>query len=97
MVQLLKPFSVDVAILPINGNDPSRKVAGNLNYREAAELGKAINASCVIPCHYNMFTFNTANVNDFVKEAEEIKQQYTVLRGGERFNNNDLQKRGGCE
>jgi Predicted Zn-dependent hydrolases of the beta-lactamase fold len=33
MVDLLKPFAVDVAILPINGNDPSRKVAGNLNAR----------------------------------------------------------------
>ena len=42
MVDLLKPFAVDVALLPINGNDPARKVAGNLNCKEAAELGKAI-------------------------------------------------------
>ena len=87
MVNLLKPFKVDVAILPINGNDPARKVAGNLNCKEAATLGKAINAGCVIPCHYDMFTFNTADVNDFVKEAEKIKQAYKVLRGGERFEN----------
>jgi L-ascorbate metabolism protein UlaG (beta-lactamase superfamily) len=87
MVNLLKPFKVDVAILPINGNDPARKVAGNLNCKEAATLGKAINAGCVIPCHYDMFIFNTADVNDFVKEAEKIKQAYKVLRGGERFKN----------
>jgi L-ascorbate metabolism protein UlaG (beta-lactamase superfamily) len=30
MVDTLKPFEPDVAILPINGNDPARKVAGNL-------------------------------------------------------------------
>jgi L-ascorbate metabolism protein UlaG (beta-lactamase superfamily) len=84
MVDLLKPFSVDVAILPINGNDPTRKVAGNLNYKEAAELGKAIGAKCVIPCHYDMFTFNTADVSYFIKEAEKINQSYKVLQGGER-------------
>jgi L-ascorbate metabolism protein UlaG (beta-lactamase superfamily) len=49
MVDLLKPFAVDVAILPINGNDPSRKVAGNLNCEEAGMLGKAIGAKLVIP------------------------------------------------
>jgi L-ascorbate metabolism protein UlaG (beta-lactamase superfamily) len=82
MVELLKPFAVDVAILPINGNKPERKVAGNLDCKEAAELGKAINASCVIPCHYDLFTFNTADVNDFINEAEKIKQSYKVLKGG---------------
>jgi L-ascorbate metabolism protein UlaG (beta-lactamase superfamily) len=88
MVDLLKPFRVDVAILPINGNDPSRKVAGNLNCEEAARLGKAINAKCVIPCHYDMFEFNTADVNDFMKEAKKIDQPYKVLKGGEKFTGN---------
>jgi L-ascorbate metabolism protein UlaG (beta-lactamase superfamily) len=85
MVDLLKPFSVDVAILPINGNDPARKVAGNLNCKEAAELGKRIGAKTIIPCHYDMFTFNTADINYFIKEAEKINQPYKVLQGGERF------------
>ncbi len=87
MIDLLKPFKVDVALLPINGNKPERKVAGNLDCKEAAELGKAINAGCVIPCHYDMFSFNTADVNEFVKEARRISQPYQVLRGGERFSN----------
>jgi L-ascorbate metabolism protein UlaG (beta-lactamase superfamily) len=85
MVDLLKPFNVDIALLPINGNKPERKVAGNLDCREAAELGKAINAKVVIPCHYDMFEFNTADVSEFVMEAEKINQPYKVLKGGERF------------
>jgi L-ascorbate metabolism protein UlaG (beta-lactamase superfamily) len=85
MVDLLKPFSVDVALLPINGNKPERKVAGNLNCREAAELGKAINAGFVIPCHYDMFEFNTADVNDFIIEANKLNQPFKVLKGGESF------------
>ena len=88
MGDILKPFSPDVAILPINGNDPIRKVAGNLNCREAAELGKAINASLVIPCHYDMFSFNTADVKEFAREADKINQRYKILEGGERFSNN---------
>ena len=85
MVDALKPFAVDVALLPINGNDPARKVAGNLNCREVAELAKAINAQCVIPCHYDMFAFNTADVNDFVNEAKKINQLYHVLKIGGHF------------
>ena len=85
MVSLLTPFEVDLALLPINGNDPSRKVAGNLDCREAAHLAKAIHAKCVVPCHYDMFSFNTADVNEFIKEATKIDQPYRVLRGGERL------------
>jgi L-ascorbate metabolism protein UlaG (beta-lactamase superfamily) len=85
MIDLLKPFAVDIAMLPINGNDPTRKVAGNLDCTEAAALSKAIDARCVIPCHYDMFEFNTANVNEFIKEAEKTEQPYKVLKGGERL------------
>jgi L-ascorbate metabolism protein UlaG (beta-lactamase superfamily) len=87
MVDLLKPFNVDVALLPINGNNPERKVAGNLDCKEAAALGKAINAKMVIPCHYDLFGFNTADVNEFIVEAEKINQPYCVLKGGEKFEN----------
>lgn len=85
MVTHLKPYNVDVAILPINGNDSSRKVAGNLDATEAAELGKRINAKLVIPCHYDMFCFNTADVHEFEKQAMNRNQPYIILKGGEHF------------
>ncbi|MFT3682210.1 MAG: MBL fold metallo-hydrolase [Ferruginibacter sp.] len=88
MTDLLKPFNLDVALLPINGNKPERKVAGNLDCIEAATLGKAVNARCVIPCHYDMFSFNTADVNEFAAAAKEIDQTYKVLRGGEKYTSN---------
>lgn len=83
MVELLRPFKVDVAFLPINGRDPKRGVAGNLDCSEAVELGKAIGAQYVVPCHYDMFEFNTADVRDFEKEAKREKQDYKVMRNGE--------------
>lgn len=88
MIDLLKPFAVEVAMLPINGHEAARKVAGNLNCEEAAALGKGINARWVIPCHYDMFTFNTADVNNFVKASRKLNQPYQILKGGERFTSN---------
>jgi L-ascorbate metabolism protein UlaG (beta-lactamase superfamily) len=85
MEDLLKPFVIDLALLPINGNKPERKVAGNLDCREAATLAKAIGAKLIIPGHYDMFAFNTADPQDFAREAEKINQPYRILSGGERF------------
>jgi L-ascorbate metabolism protein UlaG (beta-lactamase superfamily) len=85
MERILEPFHVDVAFLPINGNDPARGVAGNLNTSEAAQLGKKIGARYVIPHHYDMFTFNTANVLDFAAEAEKFQQPYVVLKHGQKW------------
>jgi L-ascorbate metabolism protein UlaG (beta-lactamase superfamily) len=82
---LLKPFHIDIALLPINGNDPSRGVAGNLNAKEAAGLGKSIGAALVIPCHYDLFAFNTANPKEFEAIAEEIGQPCHVLELGGHF------------
>lgn len=82
---LLKPFAIDVAFLPINGSDPQRGVAGNLNTREAAHLGKSIGARFVVPHHYNMFAFNTADPENFRREAEKAGQRYFIPQHGERI------------
>lgn len=76
---------VDVAFLPINGNKPERRVAGNLDGPEAAVLAKAIGAKVVIPCHYEMFEFNTASPETFVAACQEIGQPFQVMRCGERL------------
>jgi L-ascorbate metabolism protein UlaG (beta-lactamase superfamily) len=90
MPELLKPFEVDLALLPINGNDPARGVAGNLNSEEAAWLGKEIEAGIVIPCHYDMFTFNTADTKELEKEAQKIGQPYRILKIGGHLSSNEL-------
>lgn len=92
MAPRLRKFGIDVALLPINGRSPERRVAGNLNAREAAALGKDISARIVIPCHYEMFTFNTADPGEFVEAAEATGQPYHVLRCGERWDSRSLGK-----
>jgi L-ascorbate metabolism protein UlaG (beta-lactamase superfamily) len=75
----------DVAILPINGSAPERRVAGNLDGLGAARLARAIGAGVAVPCHYEMFTFNTASPADFVAECERTGQPFRLLRSGQRM------------
>jgi L-ascorbate metabolism protein UlaG (beta-lactamase superfamily) len=85
MVERLRPFRVDIAILPINGK------VGNMSGREAARLAKDIGAKLVIPCHYDMFEFNTADpADEFIPECQRLGQPYRVLQLGERFSSTEV-------
>ena len=70
---------VDVACLPINGK------LGNLGGPEAARFAQLVEASLAVPCHYDMFEFNTASPDAFVAECERLGQPYRVLELGERL------------
>ena len=85
LAEKLRAFApIDLALLPINGNKSERRVAGNLNGREVAQLAHAIGARCVVPCHYEMFEFNTADPHElFIPECERLGQPFRVLRAGE--------------
>jgi L-ascorbate metabolism protein UlaG (beta-lactamase superfamily) len=81
---------IDIALLPINGDQPERRVAGNLNGTEAATLARDIGARMAIPCHYEMFEFNTASPDEFVATARQLGQPHRVLRCGERWSSSEL-------
>jgi L-ascorbate metabolism protein UlaG (beta-lactamase superfamily) len=81
----LQAYSIDAAILPINGSRPERRVAGNLDGAEAARLARSIAARTVIPCHYEMFAFNTETPDLFEATCRQIGQRYNTLRCGERL------------
>jgi L-ascorbate metabolism protein UlaG (beta-lactamase superfamily) len=85
MSEKLRPFKIDVALLPINGRAPERRIPGNLFGREAAQLAKDIAAKLVIPCHYEMFEFNTASPDEFIEECHRLEQPFKVLRCGEQW------------
>jgi L-ascorbate metabolism protein UlaG (beta-lactamase superfamily) len=90
LVEWLTQWRIDVMLLPINGRDPARGVAGNLNAREAARLAHKAGARLVIPCHYDMFEFNTADPGQFVQAAAELRQACRVLCNGERWSSSDF-------
>lgn len=90
MVERLRPCKIDVALLPINGRVPERRVAGNLSASESSQLGRAIAARTVIPCHYEMFEFNTADPRDFAVACKKVGQPCHILRCGERWESTSL-------
>jgi L-ascorbate metabolism protein UlaG (beta-lactamase superfamily) len=79
------PF--DVLFLPINGRNPARGVAGNMSASEAVELAARVLPRFVVPHHYDMFTFNTVPVEEFVEAARSLPRRVSprVLRCGERW------------
>jgi L-ascorbate metabolism protein UlaG (beta-lactamase superfamily) len=71
-----------LALLPINGRDSARGVPGNFTAEEAAQLGKQMRAGLVIPCHYQMFEFNTVSPEGFARAAQELGQNDRILNAG---------------
>ena len=91
IVKVVRENPCDLLLLPINGNKPERRVAGNLNGTEAAALAKVGGARLVVPCHYDMFEFNTAPPDEFVTACGRLEQPFRVMRCGEKLE----MKRGG--
>ena len=85
MAELLRNWNVDIAMLPINGRLPERRVAGNLWGREAAQLARDAGIGLVIPCHYELFEFNTVTPDEFITTCSQLGQPYQLLRAGERY------------
>lgn len=83
MVDWLAPYDIDVAFLPINGNKPERRVAGNLDGIEAARLANEIGARYAVPCHFEMFEFNTASPDAFMQECNRLEQRFRLLQAGQ--------------
>ena len=78
----LRRRRIDLAFLPVNGSLPERRVAGNFWGREAAWLAREMGASLAVPCHYDMFEFNTATPDEFAAECERLGQRYRVMTVG---------------
>lgn len=90
MEEFINSFKPNLALLPINGFDPARKVAGNLNSKEAISIAKKTGIPIVIPCHYDLFEFNTADVNEFIEIAQKNQQRCCILSIGGKFSSNEL-------
>ncbi|WP_282936249.1 MBL fold metallo-hydrolase [Paenibacillus sp. RC67] len=90
LMENLAQEAIDLGMLPINGRDYFRTsggIVGNMNYREAAELAKAVHMDMVIPLHYDMFAGNSEKPGNFVQTLYERypEQKCHVMARGERF------------
>ncbi|MFD2115695.1 MBL fold metallo-hydrolase [Paenibacillus yanchengensis] len=81
---------IDVAMLPINGRDFSRTergIVGNMNYREAIDLGRRMKAKLLVPMHVGIFPHNDENPAFFVDYLfhQYPMQSFHLFAPGERF------------
>ncbi len=83
LIAALETFRVDMALVPINGNNPERRVAGNLDGREAAALAHAIGARLAVPHHFDLFAFNTEPPDEFEAACRRLGQPFRTLQNGE--------------
>lgn len=80
--QRLKKHRIDLAFLPINGRDELRhslEFEGNFTCEEAIRFALDIDAGLTIPMHYDMFTINTADINEFRRIADKHNLSYLIM------------------
>lgn len=88
LAERLRAFQPDLVFLPINGTTPRLNALGtppNMSAGDAVALAAALGDPLVIPHHYDMFTFNTVDVQPFTALADARGVRYRVLHPGERF------------
>jgi L-ascorbate 6-phosphate lactonase len=77
---------IDLALVPINGRDASRHslaLEGNFTCAEAVAFATAVRAGLTIPMHYDKFTINTADVNEFRRLAQQCGLRHWVMQAGQ--------------
>ena len=85
LAERLREEKVTVALLPVNGRDPSRGVPGNFTVAEAAQLAEEIGARWLAPMHYDMFAANTVEVDRFIAHmlGQRPGQRFKIFQCGE--------------
>jgi L-ascorbate 6-phosphate lactonase len=84
-VERVKQHRIDLAFLPVNGRDELRhkfELEGNFTCDEAVRFALAIKAGLTIPMHYDMFTINTADINEFRRTADRHNLRYQIMEHG---------------
>ncbi|MDX2137668.1 MAG: MBL fold metallo-hydrolase [Chloroflexota bacterium] len=85
LTERLRALQPDIAFLPINGRAGGAGTPPNMDTAEAVTLARAASIPLVIPHHYDMFAFNTADVADFAALSDAAGQPYRVLSCVERY------------
>jgi L-ascorbate metabolism protein UlaG (beta-lactamase superfamily) len=88
LIETLSAWSIDVALVPINGRDffrTSRNIIGNTDFREVAELTETLDFGLIVPTHYDLIEGNTADPGHFVSFLYGLNpmRPHKLLRPGE--------------
>jgi L-ascorbate metabolism protein UlaG (beta-lactamase superfamily) len=80
----LRPYTVDVALLPVSGRTVEETT---FDSAQAAQLAEDIDARWLVPMHYGMFASNTADINRFIEHmlGQRPMQRFKVFECGEMW------------
>ncbi|TWU21381.1 MBL fold metallo-hydrolase [Bythopirellula polymerisocia] len=83
LVEELAPHQIEIALLPVNGRDDYRTshgIPGNMTCTEARNLCLAAEIPHLVPHHFGMFDFNTADDIELNDLKLACREQLTCLR-----------------
>lgn len=75
LAEQLCPQRLDLALLPVNGRREhltARGIAGNMTFAEACDLCRAAGIGTLIPHHFGLFAFNTADPAELRRAAGRL-------------------------
>lgn len=82
LAERLNELDVDIALLPVNGQDSYRKdngIPGNFTFEEAVSLCLEAGIRTMIPHHFGMFDFNTVDPSVLAEKAAERHRDLEVV------------------
>jgi L-ascorbate metabolism protein UlaG (beta-lactamase superfamily) len=90
LLDAVRDYAPQVAMLPVNGRDERRLSAGipgNFTLTEAIELAQESGAAFLVPHHFGLFDFNTIDPEEIDRAAKKADGPLRVLRprAGERL------------
>jgi L-ascorbate metabolism protein UlaG (beta-lactamase superfamily) len=88
LAQRLREQRVDVALLPVNGRSAAltaRGVPGNMSFAEARDLCAVAGISLLVPHHFGMFAFNTADPAELRRQIAETVKPLCVLPEADKY------------
>ena len=91
LLETLEKFKpIDIAILPINGEDWERTaqgIIGNMNVEDAVRFVRALEIDLAVPAHYDMMNNNCVNPARFTDEMYRTcpQKKHHIFALGEQF------------
>jgi L-ascorbate metabolism protein UlaG (beta-lactamase superfamily) len=85
LIKQVRRWPINLAILPINGDQKTGQPGDSLNGFEAAALAKAISANIVMPAHFDLFDTGNVSTEEFVISTERLGQRQRILQLGQRM------------
>jgi len=88
LAQRLREERVDVALLPVNGRSAAltaRGVPGNMSFAEARDLCAAAGIGLMVPHHFGMFAFNTADPAELRRQIAETIAPHCLLPEADKY------------